>query len=223
MNQIRKYLWGIILIALGVIIGLNVLEITDINIFFEGWWTLFIIVPCFIGLFEEENKTGDFIGLMIGVALLLSVRGMIEFSLLAKLFVPFILVVIGLSMIFNEAIKSKITKKVNEGKQNGLPNIVATFAGQKVVKDEEFKGANLDAVFGGIQLDLRSATLNEETIIKASSIFGGITIIVPKDVNVKVKSTPIFGGVSNKNLNRKENTKTIYIDAFCMFGGVDIR
>ena len=41
-------------------------------------------------------------------------------------------------------------------------------------------------------------------------------------VNVIVKSTSIFGGVTNK----KENTnskKNIYINAMCMFGGVDIK
>ena len=45
---------GICFYYSGVIFGLNALEITDINIFFDGWWTLFIIVPCFIGLFKDD-------------------------------------------------------------------------------------------------------------------------------------------------------------------------
>lgn len=127
-------------------------------------------------------------------------------------------------MIFNETIKGKITEKVKEGRKNGLEDITATFGGQKVQKKgEEFKGANLDAVFGGIVLDLREANIEKEAVIKASSIFGGIEIFVPADVNIKVKATPIFGGVSDKSLAKKENEKTIYIDAFCMFGGVDIK
>ena len=47
--------------------------------------------------------------------------------------------------------------------------------------------------------------------------------MLPDDVNVHVKATPIFGGVSNKLRNHKDNKKTIYIDAFCLFGGVDIK
>ena len=47
--------------------------------------------------------------------------------------------------------------------------------------------------------------------------------MVPQDVKVKIKSTPIFGGVSNKSVSNKDSKKTIYIDAFCMFGGVDIK
>jgi len=120
-----------------------------------------------------------------------------------KLAMPAIFVIIGLSMIFNEAIKGKISKKIKEVSADGLENITATFAGQNVNKDkEDFKGANLDAVFGGVKLDLRGANIDKEAVIKASSIFGGIEIFVPTNVNVKVKSTPIFGGVSNKSISR---------------------
>ena len=51
MNKTSNILWGIVLIVLGLIFGLNALDITHIDIFFNGWWTLFIIVPCCIDLF----------------------------------------------------------------------------------------------------------------------------------------------------------------------------
>ncbi len=226
MKNISKGLWGIVLIGIGLVIGLNSFGVTDIDIFFDGWWTLFIIVPCFIGLldFEKGDKVGDIIGLLIGVALLLVSRDILEFDFIAKLILPTILVIVGLSMIFNNTLKTKISEKVREGKKNGLEAIVATFAGQKVDKtNEKFEGASLDAIFGSIVLDLRKAKLSKETTIEASAIFGGIEIIVPNDVNVKVKSTPIFGGVSNRITNSEENKETIYIEAFSMFGGVDIK
>ncbi len=31
---------------------------------FDGWWTLFIIVPCAIGLITDRDKTGSIIGYM---------------------------------------------------------------------------------------------------------------------------------------------------------------
>lgn len=226
MKNISKSLWGIVLIAIGVIVGLNSFGITDIDIFFDGWWTLFIIVPCLIGLvdFEKSDKVGDIIGLLIGVALLLVSRDILEFEFIAKLIFPTIFVIIGISMVFNNTIKAKISEKVREGKKNGLESIVATFAEQKVDKsNEKFDGASLDAIFGSVVLDLRKAKLGRETTIEASAIFGGIQIIVPKDVNVKVKSTPIFGGVSNKITNSEDYKDTIYIEAFSMFGGVDIK
>lgn len=225
MNYLSKSLWGIIFIIVGLILGLNALEITNINIFFDGWWTLFIIVPCFINLFDErEDKTGNLIGLGIGLSFLLAAQNIIRFEMILKLIVPFILVMIGISFLFGDKMKKKVTEKVNNINKNDLENIVATFSEQKVHKDNEtFKGANLEAIFGSVTLDLRKASFNKETIIKASSIFGSIDILLPDDVNVEVKATPIFGSVSNKLRNQKENKKTIYIDAFCLFGGVDIK
>ena len=156
--------------------------------------------------------------------LFLAANDIVNFNMVWKLIIPIILVTIVLSIIFNVEIKSKITEKVREGRKNGLEDITATFAEQKVQKSgENFKGANLDAVFGGVILDLRGAIIEKEAVIKASSIFGGIEIFVPNDVNVKVKATPIFGGVSDKSLVNKDSEKVIYIEAFCMFGGVDIK
>ena len=42
--------------------------------------------------------------------------------------------------------------------------------------------------------------------------------------NIKVKSTPIFGGTSNKvKTVFNENLPTIYINSVAMFGGVEIK
>ena len=92
-------------------------------------------------------------------------------------------------------------------------------------KDEKFAGTSLDAIFGGIELDLRGAKLEDDATIEASAIFGGITIFIPEDVAVKVVSNSIFGGVDNKHdKNIKEKTtKTIYVNANCLFGGVEIK
>ena len=100
MKNFGNVLWGIALIVLGLIIGGNALGITNINIFFDGWWTLFIISPCFIGLFKEREKTGNIIGLLIGVALLLCCLDILDFDLIWKLALPAILIIIGLSCIF---------------------------------------------------------------------------------------------------------------------------
>ena len=226
MDKFGNFLWGLVFIVIGAIIGLNALEITNINIFFDGWWTLIIIIPCFIGLFKTNSgKLGNFIGLAIGIFLLLVAQDIVELEIVLKLLVPFILIAIGVSIIGNGIITNKISKKIKETNKNNLESYAATFSEQNIVKqNEEFNGANLDAVFGGVKLDLQKATINQDIVINASAIFGGITTLVPSHINVKVKSTPIFGGVSNKVLNNNaENIKTIYINAFSMFGGVDIK
>lgn len=226
MDKVNRILWGLVFVVLGVVVALNTLDIIDFNIFFDGWWTLIIIVPCFIGLFDttNESKVGNVIGIIIGVVLLLASWGWLRFELIFKLFIPAILVIIGLYMIFGNLFKNNVKEKVKAKKEKGNgESIVATFSEQMVTKkDEVFESANLDAVFGSVVLDLSKAKIKDEAVISASAIFGGIDIIVPKDVEVKVKSTPIFGGVSNKSKG-KDTKKVIYIDALALFGSIDIK
>lgn len=228
MKNFGNVLWGIVLIILGIVIGGNALGITDINIFFNGWWTLFIIVPCFIGLFKEKSKTGNIIGLLIGVVLLLCAQGVLNFSTIWKLILPAILIIIGISFIFKDTFDKKVSQKIKELNKNkaNSEEYCATFSEQNVKFDgEKFNGTDLTAVFGSVKCDLKNAIIENDVIINASSIFGGTEIILPENANVKVKSSSIFGGVDEKRKNQEQNNSgyTIYINATCLFGGVEIK
>ena len=227
MKKVSKILWGVAFIVAGVIIALNAFGITDIEIFFDGWWTLFIIVPCLIGIFSEKDKLGNIIGLSVGVFLLLCCQNVLDFDILWKLAVPAIIVVIGLKLIFGAVFGDKATKILESSRQSGenIKTGCATFSGQNLNFDgERFSGAELTAVFGGVKCDLRNAIIERDCAINATSIFGGIDIFVPDYINVKVNSNSIFGGVSQKNRHPDiQGAVTVYVNATCMFGGVDIK
>lgn len=226
MKKFENILWGIAFIVVGLILAGNAIGITNIDIFFDGWWTLFIIVPCFIGLFNDSDKTENVIGLVIGGTLLLACQGLLNFEMVWKLVVPVALVIIGVSIIFKDSIHGKINSEISKinKSQKDIPSYCATFSEQNAnFENEEFKGADLTAVFGGVKCDLRQAIINSDTVIKAESIFGGVEIYVPSNVKVKIKSTPIFGGVTDKSVHNQESEHTIYINSTCIFGGVDIK
>lgn len=223
----KSVLYGIVLIVFGIVIALSSLEIIDFNLLFDGWWTLFILVPCGIGLFTDDDKTGDFIGVVVGVVLLLACQGVFAFEYVWKLILPAILVILGLSLIFKNTVGHKLNQKIKEmnAKLNGSNEYFATFAEQKVKVDDEFEGSSLLAIFGGIDLDLTKAKLKKEQIINVTAVFGGVDVFVPEGVTVKVRSTSIFGGVEDKrkHVDEKEADNIIYINAVCVFGGVDIK
>ncbi|MGN1311758.1 MAG: LiaF transmembrane domain-containing protein [Bacilli bacterium] len=227
MNNNKNILWGIVLVIIGVIVGLNALNITNIDIFFNGWWTLFIIIPSLIGLLNAKDKTGNIIGLTIGIVLLLGVQNIINFDLIWKLILPMIIIIFGLSLIFGNTFNNKINKEIKKinNKKGKNEEYCSTFSQQKIdFDDEDFKGTSLTAVFGGIALDLRKAKINEDVVINTTSVFGGIDIYVPDNIKIKVKSTSIFGGVDNKKIkNDSEKEHIVYINASCIFGGVDIK
>ena len=217
--------WGLALIAIGIIWGGNALGIFDINIFFDGWWTLFIIIPCLYGLIVEREKIGNLIGLLIGTLLLLAAQDVITFGLIWRIFIPVVLIIIGLNLIcknlFNRSINGEI-KKLNKN-LNKDDEIAAVFSAQKLNYDkEEFKGKNINAIFGGIDIDLRGAKITSDVVVNASAIFGGIDIIAPENVKIKIKSNSIFGGVSDKT-KKQDGKHTIYINATSIFGGVEVK
>lgn len=228
MKKLGNVLWGIVFIILGVIVGLNSLEITDIDLFFDGWWTLFIIVPCFIGVIKDNDKMGNLIGLLIGALLFMCCQDLLSFDLVWKLMFPTILIIIGLNFIFKDTFNKKIANKIKElnKSQKNSSEYAATFSSQRInIDNEKFEGTTMTAVFGEIELDLRNAIIKKDIVINTTSIFGGIDILVPSNVKIKVNSTGIFGGVSDEDRKVVSSNKdvTIYINATSIFGGVDIK
>ena len=222
MKKIGSIMWGIVLVAIGIIIALNSLEITNIDIFFDGWWTLFIIIPSLIGLFSDNDKTGSIIGLIIGIMLLLVSREIIDFEIVLKLIFPCILITIGLSIIFKDLITKKISDEMKNINQDNNNYYCSTFREQKIECDEVFEGCNLDAIFGSNRYNLENAKIKKDVVINVSSIFGSNYIIVPKDVNVKIKSKGVFGDTKNKT-NKVDSKHTIYINSLTIFGEVIVK
>lgn len=226
MKKFRNVLWGIVLIAVGVLFALKALNVIDVDVFFDGWWTLFIIVPCAVGLLTEREKTGNCIGVLIGVFLLLCCQGILSFSMLWKLLVPIVIVIIGLKMVFTGILGNKANEILSKIKQEGGETKVgcATFSGCNLNYDGEvFEGAELTAAFGGVECDLRNAIIEKDCAIRASAFFGGVDILVPETVNVKVSSNSIFGGVSNNKTSVRKDAPTVYVSGTCMFGGIEIK
>lgn len=229
MKQLRAIIWGIAIVALGVIFGGNALGIFNINVFFEGWWTLFIIIPSAVSLITEKEKVSSLIFLAAGVILLLAAQNVFSFEVAWKVILAIALVAVGLGIIFKGIFRGKNDKEVEkkvkdleDGKT--MDSQMAVFSGtDRVYKDEVFSGANLLAVFGGVDLDLRDAKFTKDTVIKAFCLFGGVDIRVPENVQIKVKSGFIFGGVSDDRKSTSVKGKyTIYIDAAGGFGGVSV-
>ncbi|MBQ1963533.1 MAG: hypothetical protein II369_05380 [Clostridia bacterium] len=226
MKKTKNIIWGIILIAVGLLWALDACGVIHFNPFFEGWWTFFLILPCGIGLITERDKTGNLIGLCIGVILLLGTRGIVDFSMIWKLLLPAIIVLIGVHLIFKSLFRKKEKNWIRFNRNTkGAREFCATFSGQNVSYDGmPFEGTELTAVFGGIRCDLRGAIIQHDVAIEVNSIFGGVDLFLPENVNIQVDSTSVFGGTSNKRGTAHiDGAVTIFVNSTCIFGGLDIK
>ncbi|MEL3908344.1 MAG: LiaF-related protein [Treponemataceae bacterium] len=229
----KKFLWGIMFIILGGVFVLNALDIVEIEFFFKGWWAILIILLALPDLFEniERGKSifGNLLWIGVGVVLFFVARGVFEMAMVWKLAIPVMLILIGLQIIFesfsNREIKEKIDKLQVDNVE--MENSTVAFSGHNLNYDGKvFTGANFDAVFGAIVCDLQNAIIEKDCVITTSAVFGGIELKFPESVRVEVTSNLIFGGISNKRLQTEQdapNTVTVYIEATCIFGGLEIK
>ena len=213
MKSKSSMFWGLILIVVGVLFLGNNLNWWDIDIFFDGWWSLFIIIPSTYGLFDGTSRGGSLISLTVGVLLLLAAQDIINYGMIWKILVPIIIIVIGLSLIFNNGKKKKMDKNAKE--------YIAVFSGVEENIKELVSDFKVISVFGSVELDLRKAKIDKDIYIEAITIFGGVDIKLPDNVKLQVSGIPIFGGVENKYKDEEGNV-TITIHYTCVFGGIDL-
>jgi len=82
-------------------------------------------------------------------------------------------------------------------------------------------------VFGGADIDLRDAILpGREIIIKAVSVFGGMSITVPPDMRVIDSGVAIFGGrdvSGNSAESERPDSPVLRLTGACVFGGISVK
>jgi predicted membrane protein len=190
-------------------------------------------------MIQSGFGTGSTIGFIIGVILFISCNVNLDFNLW-RLVVPAILIFIGLRILFQGMFRRKPRFYDQSANYSGSDDpgytggqsysgaakgeYSAVFASNTVHVTDVFTGTNLNAIFGGVVLDLREAKILGDVEVNASAVFGGIDIYLPAGVNIKINNVPIFGGVSNKNNQPTQpGAPTIYLNSTCMFGGIDIK
>jgi hypothetical protein len=87
-----------------------------------------------------------------------------------------------------------------------------------------FRGANLTAIMGGIEIDLREAvTVSGEAVVDVFVIMGGVEITVPPDWRVVNQVTPILGGVEDRSTGLADAPHRLVVRGTTIMGGVEIK
>ncbi len=215
-------IWGLVFIAAGILFIVD--EYTDININIFDFWPLLLIIPSIYDIFSKGVGVLNSILLLLGTACLLTQLNIIDYSLVRKLLLPIWLILMGLGFIFRDKYSNRILPKSVLEKSGSSNMYNCFFSSNKILYPHDaFTGADMNCIFGGIDLNLKEAIITEDIIIDCYCVFGGIDIIVPPDININTSGVPIFGGITNKVSAHSSEAPTIYINAVTIFGGVTIK
>lgn len=91
--------------------------------------------------------------------------------------------------------------------------------------DKKILYTKLKAVFGNTEYNLSDAVIKNHSRIFLICTFGNADIKLPENINVKMNTFGIFGSIcDNRTIQSKSgNNAILNIDAFCLFGGGNIK
>jgi len=217
---------GIVLILIGIAFIGRTLDFFPRQIMHHIFsWEMILIVLGVIFITTRENKNTGWILLAIGLIFLIPDVFDIPYSV-RRLFWPAILITVGLLIIFRST-SSRQTSS-SEKSTDYLDDLAILGGGDRVITSENFSGGKVTALFGGSKINLTNASLAPgRNVIDVFCMFGGSTLIVPENWNIRVEVVSIFGGFSDKRSVRTGTAmdvgKEIVIRGFVMFGGGEIK
>lgn len=228
----KRILLGFLLLLAGVVLMLKYYNIVPWDL--PGWvisWKSLLILLGIVFLITDKDKTSGIVLFIIGFVFVAGDILDMGFWETVRLAAPLVLITAGLALLLRRQSYSVKSFNIPEGDNpNDYINEMNVFGGnEKKIKSQNFKGGQLTAIFGGSDLDMRLASLaTGVNAVDLFCLFGGVSIKVPEDWEVRVEVSAVFGGFSDdRRLEKKdivENPdKVLYIKGLVIFGGGEIK
>ncbi len=226
---------GTVIVAVGTIMLLDNLGIVRARDFWD-YLPLALVALGVVKIFQSQGRpTGTMFGAIVALAGTLWFLNNIDILRIdGRLVGPILIIGLGLTFLVRAVERQREIAAGGIAENAAAPfaspaqlNIWTVFGGHKrVLETKDFRSADLLAVFGGIDLDLRPAFITQEAVIEANAIFGGIEIHVPQNWVVDLRGTGIFGGYDDQTIHPVSDPNIpvprLVVTGSAIFGGVSI-
>lgn len=231
-HRFKTMLVGIMIVTFGLLFMLRNMNVIDNNTWRVVFsWPMLLVALGVVNLADRKYSWGL---LLLGIgSIFLADRYYDLHYNLFSFFWPVIIIVIGIGMIFSKTFYTKTFKHhrhfhplTRETLEGDYLDEAAIFGGsERVIHSTDFRGGKIVSIFGGSKIDLTQCQLaSGDNIIEMTAIFGGSTLIVPNDWNVKVEMFNAFGGFADKRRNMNVDfNKTLIIKGAAIFGGGELK
>jgi hypothetical protein len=224
MNNPGRVLLGVGMLAVGGLYLLDLGDIVNAGSIVGTWWPLAMIAFGVMALVGPSRSTiGGGIITFTGVVLLIASLGILPASP-GELIFPLLLISVGLGLLL---IRSGITTS-GRGDPQSQVNGFTIFGGQNIVsRAEMITGGALTAIFGSLELDLRSTKPAPDGAgIEVFTAFGSISVAVPRGWGVTVSGMPLFASFEDKidrSIELAPDAPRLVVSGVAIFGGVEVK
>jgi hypothetical protein len=218
---------GLMAIAVGVVFTLDNLEIIDARDYLQYWPVVFIVLGGLKLYHAIHDGHGWLSGvLFVGLGSWMVLNRIVYFRFSPREFFPMILVFFGGYMVW---------RGFGGRRRSGASDGHSSFSGLAIMggvarrsNSQTFQGADLTAIMGGCEIDLRQASIapGTEAVIDVFAFWGGIDIKVPEDWTVVTRAVPLMGGVEDKTRLPQPpppHEKRLVISGIVVMGGVVVK
>lgn len=229
-----QVMMGLIFVIVGGGLLLDTFNIIEFWPLLKTWWPSLLMI---IALVKLATRSGSLFGngMLFTVGALLQLGELDIIDGFWSAFWPIVLILIGISMLVDRKKNFQPfgVNNTTSGEGDGIPfeeprlSSSAIFGGSDIrVTSRHFTGGDTTAIFGALEIDLRSAEIEGNmAVLKCMAVFGGVELKVPPHWTIHVKGTPIFGGIEDKTQRFRDANvlgPTLVLDATVIFGGVEI-
>jgi hypothetical protein len=246
-HNARRLLFGLLVIAVGVLFTLDRMGYVNAGEFWEYWPVLLIAIG--IGRVLEPRGTHErgfgVVLILLGVWFLLSNLDIIHYSF--RDVWPIFLVLLGIMMVWRAIAApawggprgrlKEECKACEDSTAVGGPATSASVtsstvegfallgAAKRKCVSQDFRGGSLTAILGGCELDLRSASISSgQAVVNTFAFLGGIDIKVPQEWAVVVQGTPVLGAFDDKTVRvGGDASKVLVVKGTAFLGGVEVK
>jgi len=243
-NKGGRIFGGLIIIGVGVLYLLRQMG-TVFPPWLFTWQSLLLVAGLYVGV-RHRFRHGGWI-IMMGVGALFMAELLFPTMNIGQFIWPALIIGCGLFMIFTpnrwkrrmerkERWKRKWEEKFGdeswsrfEGRTNpsGEDRIESTavFGGiKKVIVSKDFKGGEINLVFGGAEINLSQADIQGTIHLEINQVFGGTRLIIPPHWEVQSNVVSVLASFEDKRpaTGTPDPNKVLVLDGSCVMGGIDI-
>jgi predicted membrane protein len=230
---VRRIMFGILFIGLGIALIGQVAKLWDLRDYSNGWWAIFIIVPGLAGIIISGFEFWNVTLVIIGGWLYGEANNMFGMGDISRVWIiGILLIILGFKIIVgtsHKAYKKIPIGELNNGKFNenseDYPEYNCVFSNLNIInKSQNLKGGTASSVFGKMVIDLREVTIQNNICFEVNSVFGGLDVLMPKSLPVRLNMTPVFGNYHNftSSINTDKNAPYIELKGAAVFGNINV-